>query len=192
MGDSKTLAEIISGLPTISLQGTTYRVIHNKHIASALSTIGSRRGGRYNPPNIFEALYIADNPANALLEVQALRITDKGLVGVQRQPLIVLSLEYQLSMVLDLCDSNHQAAIGTTLEELTTSWRDLNIQKQISTTQHIGMVVHSMGTIQALKVPSAKIDGAYNLVVFPDRLLLEKTNFISVYDPDNLIIAKLP
>jgi RES domain-containing protein len=192
MGDFKTLTKIISGLPTISLQGTTYRVIHNKHIASALSTVGSRRGGRYNPPNVFEALYIADNPTNALLEVEALRITDQGLVGVQQKPLVILSLKYQLSVVLDLCDSNHQTAIGTTLEELTTSWRDLNIQRQISTTQHIGMVVHTMGTIQALKVPSAKINGAYNLVVFPDRLLLEKTSFISVYDPDDLIVAKLP
>lgn len=96
------LIQALQGLPTVTLQGTTYRIIKNKYISSPLSSIGSLRGGRYNPPDQFEALYIADNPNNALLEIGAMIKTTQGLAGVKYNPLLILSLDYRLNRVLNL------------------------------------------------------------------------------------------
>ncbi len=111
-------------------------------------------------------------------------------MGVRSNPLLTLSLEYQLKRVLDLVESTHQSALETNLQELTQSWRNVNAEGRMATTQHLGMAVYDMQVIEALKVPSAKIDGAYNLVVFPDRLTGD--SFVKVYDEDGLITAKIP
>jgi RES domain-containing protein len=190
MLDLDELMLALQSLPVVFLEGTTYRIIRNKYASSPLSTIGSLRGGRYNPPDKFEALYIADNPNNALLEVGAMIRTTQGLAGIKSNPLLILSLEYRLSRVLDLFEKTHQSAIGVHLQELTLSWRDVNAEGQMSATQKLGWTIYTMGIIEALKVPSAKIDGAYNLVIFPDRLI--GNSFVQVYDKDGLITARIP
>ncbi len=47
MLDRDALILALQNLPTVALEGTTYRIIKNKYASSALSTIGSLRGGRY-------------------------------------------------------------------------------------------------------------------------------------------------
>jgi RES domain-containing protein len=77
MLDYKALLSAITTLPTSQLQGVAYRVIQNKYLqkkigdldvldtTQMLSAIGSRKkGGRYNPPLVFEALYLADELIN--------------------------------------------------------------------------------------------------------------------------------
>ena len=190
MLDYEALILALQGLPTVSLKGTTYRIIKNKYANSALSTIGSLRGGRYNPPEQFEALYIADTPQNALYEIGIMLRTVEELIPVKSSPLLALSLDYQLSRVLDLVESTNQSVLGTNLHELTQSWRNVNAEGQTASTQSLGMAIHNLQIIEALKVPSAKIDGAYNLVVFPDRLSGE--SFVQVYDEDGLVTARIP
>jgi RES domain-containing protein len=190
MLDDDALILALQGLPTSVLQGTTYRIIKNKYASSPLSSIGSLRGGRYNPPDQFEALYIADSPNNALLEIGAMIRTTQGLSGVKCNPLLILSLDYRLNRVLNLFEDAYQSAIGTNLQELTTSWRDLNADGQMAATQKVGWAAYKMNGIEALKVPSAKIDGAYNLVIFPNKL--SGNSFVKVYDEDGLIVARVP
>jgi RES domain-containing protein len=190
MLNDDALIQALQSLPTVVLQGTTYRIIKNKYAGSPLSSIGSFRGGRYNPPDQFEALYIADAPSNALLEIGAMIRTAKGLSGVGCNPLLILSLDYQLNRVLSLFEDAHQSAIGTNLQELTRSWRDVNADGQMAATQKVGWAAYKMNGIEALKVPSAKIDGAYNLVIFPNKLT--GNSFVQVYDKDGLITARVP
>jgi RES domain-containing protein len=190
MLDNDPLILALESLPTVMLQGTTYRIIKNKYASSPLSTIGSLRGGRYNPPDLFESLYIADTPNNALLEIGAMIRTHQGLVGVKCNPLLVLSLDYRLNRVLDLVEKTHQSVIETNLQELKASWRDVNAEGQMAATQKIGWAAYKMDRIEALKVPSAKIDGAYNLVIFPDKLT--GNSFVQVHDDDGLILAGIP
>jgi RES domain-containing protein len=197
MLDHDALILALQSLPIVSLKGTAYRSILNKYVSSPqydnspLSTKSSQTvGGRYNPPNQFGALYAADTPGNALVETLAMLKTNEGFIGIKSSPRLVLSLEYQLSQVLDLFENTNQCVIGTDLDELKQSWRDVNVEGRVAATQNLGMAIYDMGRIEALKVPSAKIAGAYNLVVFPDRLT--EDSFVSVYDEDRLITAKIP
>jgi RES domain-containing protein len=121
------LAAAAARLPARPLNGVAFRLIHARYAATALSAIGSlRRGGRYNIPGAFEALYLADSPVTALREVEALVQTEAGLLGVKGPPRILLSVEYVLSAVADLTDSEIQATLATDADELCAPWRPLN------------------------------------------------------------------
>jgi RES domain-containing protein len=196
MLDYKALLSAITTLPTSQLQGVAYRVIQNKYLqkkigdldvldtTQMLSAIGSRKkGGRYNPPLVFEALYLADELINAFLEIKALKKVDNDrIVSVPGSPRTQLSIKYHLNTVLDLVDRNVQSAIATNLAELKQQdWLDVNQNKyQITPTQQLGLVVYILSEIEALKVPSAITDSAYNLVIFTDRL--SKDSFVEVSD----------
>lgn len=82
-----TGSELSTALTNLLVQpesGVAYRLIHAKYASSALSAIGSLKfGGRYNPPQAFEALYLASNPLTALQEVSAVIQTETGLLGVK-------------------------------------------------------------------------------------------------------------
>lgn len=57
------LSDALASLLVQSESGVAYRIIHAKYAGSALSSIGSLKiGGRYNPLQTFEALYLASNP----------------------------------------------------------------------------------------------------------------------------------
>lgn len=48
-----------------------------------------------------------------------------------------------------------------------------------------GQTVYELGSIEALWVPSARLIGASNLVVFPERL--QAGSSLTLYDPDRLL-----
>ena len=66
------LITAVAALPTVSLTGLAFRVIQVRYLNTALSSIGSVLGGRYNPPQAFQGLYFAEESVTALLEVEAL------------------------------------------------------------------------------------------------------------------------
>lgn len=95
----------------------------------------------------------------------------------------IFSIHYRLSAVLDLTDTSNQQALATNLQELTGAWIPFSAENQISPTQEVGAAAHNLMKIEALKVPSAQniqAPCAYNLAVFPDRLLLN--SYIEIYD----------
>jgi RES domain-containing protein len=172
-------------------QGVAFRLILARYAATALSSIGSlRAGGRYNMRGEFEALYLTSSPVTALREVEALVETDAGLQGVKGPPRILLSIEYDLQAVVDLTESAVQHALATSLAELCAPWRSLNAAGLLAPTQTLGSVVHELGGLEALRVPSARDPSTDNLIIFPDRLRSPST--VRVFDDSGLIDARLP
>ncbi|HEY9861622.1 MAG TPA: RES family NAD+ phosphorylase [Candidatus Obscuribacterales bacterium] len=154
--DNQLIAALAS-MPILSTQGEVCRVIHIRYANTALSSIGSlKTGGRYNQKSAFQALYLADNPVTALLEVEALLKTRTELTYVPKPPLIVLSIYYQLNAILDLTHLNNQRSLATNLQELTGNWLLMNAQSQLAPTQILGEAAYSLQSIEALKVPSAR------------------------------------
>lgn len=185
------LSAALAGLPALSESGVAYRIVHAKYAASTLSSIGSLKfGGRYNPPQAFEALYLASNPVTALQEVNAVVQTEDGLLGVKGPPRILLSVDYQLQAILDICHPENQSVLETNLSELIAPWRPLNAEGQMALTQMLGTAAYNLQSIEALKVPSARDPNTNNLVVFVNRL--SDNSFLRVYDDSGIIDARLP
>ncbi|MBW4619127.1 MAG: RES family NAD+ phosphorylase [Cyanosarcina radialis HA8281-LM2] len=173
------------------MPGLVFRVVHIRHLNTCLSSIGSLRfGGRYNQPQAFESLYLADNPVTALLEVEALFKASTQLQCILKPPQLLISIEYKSSAVLDLTELNHQQILGTNLQELTGNWRLMNALGRVAPTQVLGEAVYNLQNVEAMKVPSARDPNVYNLVVFPDRLA--GSSFLRVYDDSGTINTRLP
>ncbi len=96
-----------------------------------------------------------------------------------------------LEQILDLTNEQHQHTLLTDLKELLFPWRVQHlINGTIAATQSLGIAAHSLGTIQALRVPSVRDPKMSNLVVFPGRL--QAPSFVRVYDDSGMIDAKIP
>lgn len=185
------LSEALASLPVQQETGVVYRIIHAKYAGSALSSIGSLKfGGRYNPPQAFEALYLASDPVTALQEVNAIIQTESGLLGVKGPPRILLSVDYKLQAILDIFNPNNQSVLEATLSELIAPWKPVNAQGLLAPTQILGIAVHELQSIEALKVPSARDPNTYNLVILIERLRSDSS--LRVYDDSGIINAQIP
>lgn len=180
------LIEALRGLILLPSQGTAYRLTGLKYLATPLSSRGSlTTGGRYNKKGLFSALYLADTPATAVAEVQMLKITDKQLVGVRGPPKVLVSVDYSLQTVLDLCSPEVQEAIDTNLQELNEDWLLRQKGGLPIPTQNLGEVIYQVGHIEAMRVPSARLPGTSNLVVFPERMQIGSS--LRLFDPEGLL-----
>ena len=186
----KDLESALSDLNPTPWTGVAYRLIPAQFAGTALSSIGSfKRGGRYNPREAFEALYLADTPVTALQEINFIKVTDAAILSVKSSPRLLLSVEIALAAVLDLASPQVQGALSTNLQELTGSWLVMNVNGQTAPTQLLGAAGYAHGSFEALRVPSAQDPQATNLVIFPDRLRVESR--VRVYDDSGLIDATL-
>jgi RES domain-containing protein len=176
---TERLLRALENAPVQPFSGFVYRVIAERHRESPLSSIGSvRSGGRYNAPNTFPVLYCADSQMTALLEVEALFTTADGqLRGAARDPDLVLSLQCELTRVLDLTDEHFCHELGTTHDELISfspSRFILNARGEETPTQKLGAACSFSGSISALMVPSAASQAGFCLDVLPDSLLVDE------------------
>lgn len=186
----EALEQTLTNLTPTPWTGVAYRLIPSQFAGTALSSIGSfRRGGRYNPKEIFEALYLADTPITALQEINLIKVTDEAILSAKGSPRLLLSVEVTLSAVLDLTIPEMHNTLSTNLQELTGSWLVMNATGHLAPTQALGAAVHDRKTIEALRVPSAQDPRAKNLVIFPDRL--RQGSQVRVYDDSGLIDATL-
>ena len=163
---------------------------HFSHIAqyryrkSLLSVKGAKAfPGRYHRKGGAPALYFADTPLTAIYEVD--RAVDLG--GIQlaglANPGILITVNFELSDVLDLTDPAIVNLLGTSHQELTGSWLTFDP----APTQLLGEAAHECGRIVAIKAPSAanrKGGNATNLVVFRDRLDRQRHRML-IHDPQN-------
>lgn len=191
MLSGQALDTALSLLPTSPLVGVAFRAISVQYASSALSAIGSlKRGGRYNTANEFEVLYISESQVTALQEVGSIVQTSQGLISLRAQSRTILTIDYRLNAVLDLTNSLIQDALGTSFQELTGLWIPTSVQGKISPTQQLGAAAHRLAKIDALKYPSAKDPGSYNLAVFVSKL--STSSSLEVYDSSGTINARLP
>lgn len=186
----EALENALANLSPIPWTGIAYRLIPAQFAGTALSSIGSfKRGGRYNPKEAFEALYLADTPLTALQEINLIKMTDAAILSAKSSPRLLLSVEVSLSAVLDVTNVQVQNTLGTNLQELTGSWLVMNANGQTAPTQVLGAAAYNHGNFEALRVPSAQDPRATNLVIFPDRL--RPGSEVRVYDDSGLIDARL-
>lgn len=183
------LSEILKSLPTMPFEGTLYRIIDAKYSATALSAIGSTfDGGRYNPRRSYEALYLSFSETTALAEVHGYSATTPDLTKMKGPPKMILSVDCKIERVLDLTDVATQKLLETNLTELNADWRfDHITYGKNSVSQRLGNASFHLGTIQALKVRSARDAAFNNIVIFPERLVKGEPSFFEVYDPSGLL-----
>jgi RES domain-containing protein len=135
----------------------------------ALSSEGSRIwGGRYNPKGAFGALYLSCARDTCLAEVayyfkrsgNSLNdLPPEKITGLKTE----LTVEVQLSHVLDLTDPAIQELLGIHEDQLKAEWDELQAAGEEVFTQLIGSLAREAGW-EALRVPSARHTG-HNLVI---------------------------
>lgn len=169
----------LTALGTKPLQGSFYRIIDEWYRYAPLSIFASHVWGtRYNRAALYEqpsfgALYLANSPAHALVEINAI---DNG-APQELGPRTLLTISVTLQRVADLRDSSAHTALGVTFANLTGTWR--RAQRHGRTiTQEIGAAALDIG-LEGLLVPSACVPDAFNLVVIEDNMLT--TSLLQVY-----------
>jgi RES domain-containing protein len=188
------LIRVLERAPLIPYADFSYRVIADQWRDSPLSAIGAvQRGGRYNPPYAFPVLYSADSQMTALLEAEALFTTPDGqLQGVPRDPDLILTIQCNLSRVVDLTVTDLYSDLGTSREELASSTPSrfiLNARGEETPTQQLGSACSHSGHISALKAPSAANPDGFCLDILLDSLIVGEE--IAILDKSSRIKAEV-
>ncbi len=165
--------------------GSWTHISRYRYHESMLSGIGARHfDGRFHVQGVAPALYFAESPLTALLEVEALFGTSADFVVNRRHPLVLVNVELVIPRaVLDLTSVENLALFETSMQELTGSW----YYDAAPATQRMGRIAYENGRIVAIRYPSAKWRGQLiqpNMVVFRDRLAEMPGCKMVVYDPD--------
>jgi RES domain-containing protein len=177
VNDDPTITAALQKASPLPFAGYTYRVIDDNYRGDPLSGVGSvNRGGRYNPPHSFEVMYCSDSRVTALTEVEAIF----GDIDQPRSPEIMLTLDVQLTRLLDLTDPDVRQLIATTEEQLTEPYIEDQLRSGESHTQRLGRLIFATRRFSGLRVPSAARPGANNLVVLPARFAHDES--VRIYD----------
>lgn len=137
----------------------------------------------------FPMLHFAPDRFTALLEMRAL-ILASGFGGPLRiraaSSYAVVLVKLLLNSIIDFSDARQRALIETSVQELTGDWRTYGhhlSSGHVSTvrsnlaaahTQALGQALHlSRPDIEGFLAPSAVRPTVSNLIVFPDRLLID-------------------
>ena len=135
-----------------------------------LSGVGAKlHGARWTPRGAFNAVYGSLEPQSALLE--ALGTGGKyGLTYEKRMPLVMVAVDVKLQRTLDLTLPAVRRTLRLSRERmLVDDWAAQQETGREALSQTVARLALEIN-IQALLVPSARLKGAKNLVVFPDTL----------------------
>jgi RES domain-containing protein len=172
---SSHLVDAIDQLEPVTYAGDVYRhVAEGRH---PLSGAGARsQGGRWNPPQSFATLYLADRKST--VEAEFRRMAGRqGLDPTQFLPRRIYRLTVELKAVVDLTDP----------EVLPKGLADLDFgSDDLSSTQGVGEAAQYLGR-EAILAPSAAGEGNV-LAVFIDRLLPDSR----VVDVDFVVWTEVP
>lgn len=130
---------------------------------------GARKSdARWSPPGNIKALYCSLRPGTAAEESMSL-FEAVGLKRATVKPRLIVGIRYRLMAVIDL-EKLVGAIQGADLAELTTEeWQKLNAKGRETQGQALGRALFD-ARVEAFLVPSARIPGATNLVIFPQNL----------------------
>lgn len=127
-----------------------------------------KSGARWNPPGLMRALYCSLKPGTAAEE--SMRLFE--LAGLKRatvKPRLLVGIRCRLQAVIEL-SKLVELISGARLDELMAEeWRTINARHRESLGQAVGRALSEAG-VEGLLVPSARVAGATNLVVFPANL----------------------
>jgi RES domain-containing protein len=161
------------------------------HGRPAAAVVGRGVAGPWralSPKGGFDSIYLAWDSMTALAEVQAIAFLSSGPLQARTPSWVMMNVDGMVSGVLDLTDSVTRTTLGTNEQEITGSWQTA----QLPPTQLLAQVAFDSGKIVGIKYPSTKnTGGGVNLVVFPDRLPLNSTDYLEVYDPHGSLAQRI-
>lgn len=134
-----------------------------------LTGTGSRlTGGRWNVPGAFNAVYGCLEPETAMAEALA-NYRGYGIPISEAMPLVFVAVSVELQAVVDFTDRESQRILGVTARAMrSTPWRALQEQGREAVTQALGRIAWEERA-EGILVPSARVAGAVNVVLFPGR-----------------------
>jgi RES domain-containing protein len=145
------------------------------------------QGQRYTRAGGHPSLYLSESAQTSLMETDSVYRT--GL-NSRAAPLVVVTIQGSLSGILDVTEPANQVALGTSLMELTGSWRLALHAGGACPTQDLGHAAAAAGLV-GLRYPSAKdVPSGINVVLFPANF--GSSEWLEVYDPANRLAQKLP
>lgn len=167
----------ISGIP---IEEPYYRYLGIQYLNDPLAALQSKlNGGRYNYRGAFEALYMAPDPITAVKE-------GSKNFDFKFPPKAIITIEVEVRDIIDLENQETIKTLGITKSNLLKPWRESqDIFEDEAYTQVIGRLIYESNKFEGIRYPSAKVDGKYNLMIFPDRL--KNISQTSVYDPDKIL-----
>ena len=191
------------------LQGVWYRGINLRYLATALqfahsSAVSTRFHHATQFPLSYPLLYLAENPAVALLEVNA-HFSPPGSSLAVPNPhgsWAVLNVSMQLKTVLDLTDAKVECLLQTNLQELTGDWQGYDLRSdpsasvkrnaQAAPTQELGLALYRIPGLLGFLTVSAKAPARKNLVIFPDKIKTSADGQVEFTDPSTGIVHQIP
>lgn len=151
--------------------GTIYRftTVRYANRSDLLSGRGSRAsGGRWNPPGQFDCVYGSLEPGTATAESLGMS-SAFGIPPAKMRPRMFVAIDLQLQVALDVRDKQVSAFLSVSDRDLVgADWIALQDAGQEALSQAIGRIAWEL-KIEALLVPSARVAGGANLVLFPGR-----------------------
>jgi RES domain-containing protein len=145
-------------------------------------------GGRFTPRGSFDTLYVASDLATLGLEIGSVLGAGKG-VSRMKDPFTVVHVDGRMTHVLDLRDGTVLEALGTTVDEMTGSWR----VEVAPPTHRLGMAAHESERFCAIVAPSAKRAGkGFILAVFTDRIGRFPPSFFQSIDTTGRLAQRIP
>jgi RES domain-containing protein len=127
-------------------------------------------GGRWNPPGLFRANYGSLTPGTAAEEAYRL-FEAKGLARAVVGNRVIAPIQYDLQAVWDL-SRLPDGLIGEIIREaLEEEWENVNARGYETPGQCLGRAACDLNA-EGLLLPSGRVPGAVNLVVFPEQLHL--------------------
>ena len=172
MMSPRALKAALKKIGAVSLLGTAVRLVDEEWSfpRDVISGEGARaRGGRYNAPDSFRAVYLTEDPKTGLEEIEY--PTSAGgkyaIEGVKR--VTIVPVRFQLVRALNLCDYSVRISLGTDRDELSLAFRLFNARNELAPSQVLGHVVYKAGW-STIQYPSRHDPRVCNLAVFPDNL----------------------
>lgn len=145
-------------------------------------------GGRFTPKGSFDTLYLASDLVTLGLEIGAVFGT-AGAVSPTKDPFTVVTVNGQLTAVLDLTSEPVRTVIGTTIQELTGPWR---IEKE-PPTHRLARAAFDSKRICAVAAPSAKhAAGGIVTAIFVERVADFPPSHVESVDTTGRLSQRLP
>jgi RES domain-containing protein len=194
------LRRALAEIPAVPLHGPFNRFVAFEALVSPLKHgwpprplwgIGSiKNGGRYNRPERFEVIYLAEDPITALAEVNLVFRPSPELGKIKGPPVVLISVDGILPNVLDITSAAAQSALCTSHQELTGDWLWQQASTGEASTQLLGRIGFESKRLSGLRYPSSKNPGGICVAVFADRLGAD--SYLEVFDPFDHLAQRIP
>lgn len=170
-GPLQQLLAANSAVLSHSWKGLAYRCAGLEYASAEklISGEGTRRyGARWMAPGAERVVHLSTTEMTAVQESRG-HFVRYGLDGIKPAPRVLVTLEVEVSRLLDLFRLDSLCEGFTIQEMLDDDWERLNELGKESLSQALGRAAFSLG-YEAILAPSAVYRRRRNLAVFPENL----------------------